>query len=312
MVKRNHIGNYAPVSITVYDRLDHFVRTVEALKKCEDAEKTTLFIFSDGARPGRERIVQDIRDYCTRISGFADVRLVFQTANLFMENMKQADELPVHEFGRVIRMEDDIVVSQGFLAYMNSALDKYKDNSNVLNITGYCPPIEVPNSYAFDTFFLQRTCGWGQAFWADSLPIIYGKLSQARYKRVRGLRNWSHSGPDMRRMALKEVKGSLNAADVRVTFYQVENNLFTVYPRYSFVENIGHDGTGLHCTISNKFENNLIWDKRSNFCFPEKIIIDDVITKNNYRFRTYTFAERLRGRLLRELKRFNIKNRRGI
>ena len=46
------------------------------------------------------------------------------------------------EYSRAIVLEDDILVGTYFLRYMNDALEKYKDEENVYQISGYMFPVE--------------------------------------------------------------------------------------------------------------------------------------------------------------------------
>ena len=41
---------YAPIIMFVYNRIDHFEKTYEALSKCPEAKDSILYIFSDGAK----------------------------------------------------------------------------------------------------------------------------------------------------------------------------------------------------------------------------------------------------------------------
>jgi len=44
---------------------------------------------------------------------------------------------------------------------VNEALDYYKNNNKIWSISGYCPPIEIPNTYYNDIFLSPRASSWG-------------------------------------------------------------------------------------------------------------------------------------------------------
>ena len=68
----------------------------------------------------------------------------------------------VNRYGRIIVLEDDLVLSSQFLNYMNDALEIYKDSEKVMHISGYMFPVkgELP-----ETFFYRTTSCWGWATW---------------------------------------------------------------------------------------------------------------------------------------------------
>ena len=78
----------APISVSVYTRLGHFRRCIEALSANDLAAGSVLYIFSDAARPGDEEAVRAVREYAETIVGFREIVLVFQTANDYLKNMR--------------------------------------------------------------------------------------------------------------------------------------------------------------------------------------------------------------------------------
>jgi len=69
-------------------------------------------------------------------------------------------------------------------------------------------------------------------------------------------------GEDLLEMILSDAAGKIDAFDLKIFYYQFVNNKFTVYPRKKLGSNIGHDGSGIHCPKSNKFDVEL-WEKKS-------------------------------------------------
>ena len=68
------------------------------------------------------------------------------------------------EFGRVIVIEDDLLVSPAVLTWFNSALDKYADDSRIWQISAH--QFDVPDFLARDeALFLHLTTSWGWATW---------------------------------------------------------------------------------------------------------------------------------------------------
>ena len=80
-----------------------------------------------------------------------------------------------------------------------------------------------------------------------------------------------------------ESENVIDALDVKAIFQQILTRRLTVYPRISLTRNIGHDGSGLHCTITDKYDTKL-WHKNT-FIFPNKIMINPDICKSHRKFR---------------------------
>ena len=55
---------YSPIALFVYNRPDHTKRSIEALSQNELAEKSELFVFSDGPQNESDiKVVSEIRSY---------------------------------------------------------------------------------------------------------------------------------------------------------------------------------------------------------------------------------------------------------
>ena len=108
------------------------------------------------------------------------------------------------------------------------------------------------------------------------------------------------NGHDMPGMIDKEVRGVIDALDVKVMYQQILHDWYTVYPRRSLVQNIGHDGSGLHCRATDKFHHNALWDKIGKFDFLKDIQVDKRIISANRRFRSVG----IQGKLTELIRRF--------
>ena len=81
-------------------------------------------------------------------------------------------------------MEDDIVTAPGFLKFMNEALEFYKDDDAIISITGYCPPIEIPDDYKEDVFILPRLNGWGTGFIWKNMKKFHIQIDKQEFKNI--------------------------------------------------------------------------------------------------------------------------------
>jgi len=276
--------------ITTYSRLDHLRQTIDALRKNDLAKQTAVFVYVDGPRPGDEEKVGAVKSYLATVEGFAAFNIIERPQNLGAHaNAKLANYEILQKFGVLIRMEDDIVTAPGFLTYMNAALDKYRDDKRVLSVSAYCPPIRIPDDYSSDAFFLRRFNGWGCGIWLDRLESVYRPISLDEFNKfsenkeqVRAFVNGG--GKDMLIMLREVANGRLDAGDITAMYSQFLNDQYTVYPTKSLVQNIGFDGSGVHCGHGSQFD--VVLSNKSTFNLPEEVFADAEIVRANRQFRS--------------------------
>ena len=287
--------NLSPVGICTYTRINHLKMTIEALKENTLAKQTEVYIFSDAPSPGDEKKVTKVREYLFSIKGFKKTTIIERKTNCGVANCIGGVEQLLKSYGKLIFMEDDVVTAPGFLEFMNNALHYYENDQRILSISGYTPPINATKYCADDFFVLPRFNAWGFGIWKDRyetiIPISKKEFSNFLHNRKDVIR-FLAGGEDMLNLLLSDVEGRINALDVKAMYRQFCNNQFTVYPRQSLVRNIGHDGTGVHCGKTTKFDVNL-WDK-THFEFNRNIKLNETIMESNKQFRTLGFLGKMK------------------
>lgn len=247
----------APIGIFTYSRKNHLEETVNALKNNTLANKSELYIFSDAAKAKDEEKIKNIREYIHTINGFKAVNIIERETNGYIKNYRNGIKQLLDEYGRSIILEDDIVTSSKFLQFMNDALDFFEPNMNILAISGYNVPVNFPERYKYEYYLSYYFNAWGYATWADrgfieilenkkffnevvNDNILYNKINKYHPKLVSGLKNIQD--------------GKLDAPDYNLVFHSIKNDFFTIKPIYSYIKNIGHDGSGIHCVKNEKFD----------------------------------------------------------
>lgn len=286
------IGQRAPVGISTYARLPHLQKTVCALLQNTLASETDVYVFSDGPKPGDEAQVSRIREFLASVSGFKNFTVIERASNDRVFNNRDGVRQLLEDYGRIIFLEEDIVTAPGFLRFMNEALDFYKDNSNVLSVSGYALPL--PWKTDSDVFTLSRFCGWGVGITRENFERI-GDVPLDALKSL-NLRKLERMGPDIRGMLNQEIGRKISALDVCAMYLQCTEGLLTVFPRLSLVQNTGHDGTGVHCGQTDKFMHQDLWQKTAGFKFPEETAMDEVNVRMHYLFRAGPWRMRFKRR----------------
>lgn len=254
----------APIVLFVYNRFNLTKQTVEALQKNELANKSHLFIFSDAAENKNvEFKVNRVRDYIKNINGFKKVTIFERKENWGLANsIINGVTKIVNEYGKVIVLEDDLVTSPYFLRFMNEALEMYKDEVKIASIHGYIYPIKnLP-----ETFFIKGADCWGWATWKDKWSIFEsnGKklLNEIKKKNLEREIDFNDSYGYVK-MLKDQIKGKNNSWAVRWYISVFLQDMITLYPGQSYVQNIGFDNDATHCksktdifnvNLNNKFK----------------------------------------------------------
>ena len=242
---------FAPVVLFVYNRLDHTMNVIDSLKKNLYAKETDLYVFSDAAKnENNVDKVNAVREYIRS----ADWKEYFHSVTVIEaeENKGLAKSIIggvtdiLKKYEKVIVVEDDLVLSPYFLNYMNGALDYYKDVPDVWSISGYSFPMKSLKNYPHDVFYSYRGSSWGWATWLDRWvktdwevkdyeKMMQDKKWQKRFKR---------GGADLTGMLRLQMEGKINSWAVRWVYTQSNLDMYTVYPKKSYILNDGCDGSG--------------------------------------------------------------------
>lgn len=266
---------YAPIFITVYDRLLHLTRCIESLKKCPEAKFTTVYIASDGpARREDIEAIAEVRNYIKSIQGFHDVILIERAENVGADrNSNEGREEVYLSNDRLIRMEDDVVVGKGFLHFINSGLEFYNDHKNVVAICSYLPP-GVENIQG-QAFFLRGLSPYGFGRWRSKDSELYAKMSathiESYFSSFKFFRSYERRSPATARSIPLIVNGDMRPGDILHGIVMHANNLVALYPPVSISKSIGNDGSGLNATKSGFRQMQKVSDERFSIRIDDDI-----------------------------------------
>lgn len=244
---------YAPIVLFVYNRKEIFLRTYEALKKCIDADKSDLFIFSDGPKDEKsEMLVEDLRKELKNIttdSSFNKITIIESEknkglANSIIDGVTQV----INEYGRIIVLEDDCLPSEYLLRYMNSALDFFFKDNTIGSVAGYAEVIDIPSDYTEDIYLARRSCSWGWATWKDKWIDVDWNLDKTSkiFRSPKLIHRLNQNGSDRLMRLYRQTKKNTQSWSIRFGAHHVKKDWFVVCPRYSYIYCIGDDGSGVH------------------------------------------------------------------
>ncbi|RZJ85212.1 MAG: glycosyltransferase, partial [Chryseobacterium sp.] len=262
---------FAPIALFVYNRPQHTERTLKFLQQNELASESRLFVFSDGPKGAAdEDAVAEVRSLLKNIDGFKSVEIIEKKTNSGLANSIIAGVTKlVKDYHQVIVFEDDLISSPHTLTYFNESLTYYQNEERVMHIGAYMYPLQ--DDSLPESFFYRAATSWGWATWE---------------------RAWNHFEPDIDKL-IKQFdakKRSDFSIEHRMNFWKQiqdfkkgKNNSWairwyasiflrgglTLNPSHSLVNNIGHDGTGVHSGINDIY--NVIINPKPIKNFPNLI-----------------------------------------
>jgi hypothetical protein len=244
-----------PIAFFVYDRPRHTRLALEALQRNHFATETDLHIFSDAAKtPSADCRVMEVRRYLRSIDGFRSVTVTERESNFGLSrSIVDGVSHIVARYGRVCVVEDDLVTSPFFLNYINSALDTYRDDDQVISVHGYTYPVEgnLP-----ETFFLRGADCWGWGTWKRGWDLFEPdgrKLQEELLRRGLAWRFNFDGAIDYMLMLESQIAGQIDSWAIRWNASAFVKDKLTLYPGRSLVQNIGNDFSGRHTGRTHRF-----------------------------------------------------------
>lgn len=268
--------NLSPIVLFVYNRPWHTKQTIESLEQNLLADKSELIIYSDGAKnKWDKKNVDDVRSYLRTIKTFKSVSITERKKNWGLSgSIIDGVTKTLNEYGKIIVLEDDLVISPYFLNYMNDALIFYEEEEQVASIHGYMYPIDGIEG----NFFIKGADCWGWATWKrawDKFEPDGNKLLKELTKRKAAKEADFNNRYNFTQMLKDQIKGKNDSWAIRWYMSAFLRGMFTLYPARSYVQNIGNDDSGTHCGASNALKITL----NNNYNFKPIEIKEDLEVK---------------------------------
>ena len=283
------LNEMAPVVVFAYNRADKIKSCVDALLMCDGHEEAEVYIYSDGGKGESDKeAVGQVRkclDSYERGHGFKSLSIIKRKENLGLAgNVISGVSEIIERYGRVIVLEDDLIVTADFLDFMNEALDFYEGDEDIWSVTGFSEPIGDFTGYGHDVYYSYRGSSYGWGTWSDRWESVdwdikgYDKVMSDKILR----KNFERGGRDLTRILKDQRMGLVDSWAIRWCLSQSLQNKYTVYPVRSFIFNSGYDGSGTNAPKPEKMNSNPhIYGEEVRL---EHLAPDERICKDFYRY----------------------------
>ncbi len=232
----------APIVIFAWRRPKLFYQTLLSLSKCDLFDKSHVFIFIDGPRnPDDQTKISETIKIAENIRS-EKLEIYKREENLGLKkNIKDGISKIISKYGKAIVIEEDMIFSKDFLIFMNKFLNEYSDSPDVFSITGYSPPIRIPDDYPYSVFFFFRTSSWGWGTWGrvwnefESLKISEHDIKSLLNDPVE-LNKFCAGGYDLKDIIVKAFGKSWS---IEFDYYCYKNSALCLYPTRTKLKHIG-------------------------------------------------------------------------
>ena len=290
---------YAPIIIMVYDRLEHFKNLIISLKEDPLSSNSDLYVMSDAAyKDGHECIINEVREFARTITGFKSYTLFENKSNKGSNMSYQLIVKKVFEkHDKVIYFEDDNLVTPNYLKFMNDAFDKYENEPSVVFVCGYNFPIDIPQNYKYDVYFYPSVCAWGYGMWKSKYLDVYALDKNDMINDKKTIDKIKKSSDQLYFILNTDLYSDRILNDARIGYLMNKNNYVSIFPKFSLVQNTGHDGSGLNCSKNDFYQNQVKYDEFTPKNFPDKVFINEGIKREMIKYSTADFKTKLKAQV---------------
>lgn len=242
------------IAVMAYSRPGHLASVISSLSS-SGVDRFSVYI--DGAD---DKAIREKQDEIIRMLSkiqWATVNIVHRPINMGLRRSivsAVTEELKVHD--AVILLEDDTVPNASFFNFMHASLNGFKDNKKIKSVCGYqFPHIEGElSASAIQPVAISRFVPWGWATWRDRWDDYDTDLKNL-VECVHHSGKYNSLPRDIKHYL--ESKSAFDDANDIWSINWVLSHFLTdslcVFPTTSLIENIGFDGTGVHCFETDAF-----------------------------------------------------------
>jgi hypothetical protein len=308
----------APILIIAFNRPHTTEIVFEAIRKVRPSK---LYFACDGPRLDREGEVERVKrvhQLIDKVDWDCDLKTLFRIENF---GCKYAVSSAINWFfeneERGIILEDDCVPNIDFFYFCDDLLERYKDNSRVMAVTGnnfQCGHRHGDGSYYFSKYMHI----WGWASWRRAWKHYDVEMNfWSRWKNSKG---WSELFDDSveqkywRQVFDRVTSGLIDTWDYQLIASIWFQNGLVATPNVNLVTNIGFGPDATHTTSTSNFLANTPVYILEELSHPPEIKVNKFADRHifNYVFEGRSlrfpmiiiiFPRRLLGRFYRALKR---------
>lgn len=206
-------------------------------------------------------------------------------------------------YDKVIVLEDDILIHDGFLEFLSEGLKYYAVDNKIAGISGFSYHPESMGT----PYFLPIGCSWGWATWKRSWSGMSNKPEKFMHAISKSGREQDFNFGTYPFKAILEstLRGESDSWAIQFYAHFFLHNQWFLFPPVSLCENIGFDHSGTHTGEEMSAFNSAPKKELQRITFTEPRLKPDVMRKLKQRMRMLAgndWKNRLRNKLYRFVK----------
>lgn len=267
--------NIATVLFT-YKRSFNTKTVLDALER-NTLKPEILYIFQDGCRNNNEQLEWNETNKIINDVSWCNCKIIVSDENQGLSKSIISGLNYIFKFhDAAIILEDDCVPHPLFMEYMYMCLKKYAEDDKVFTVNGYACNIAWDNyDRGVTAYFSGRTSSWGWGIWRNrwkEYEYDFGIINRIK-KNPESCKRLHIWGEDLEGYLLDTLEGKADSWAVFLALKVIEKGKYCVTPYYSFINNIGFDGSGVHCADSIVKQKLRPIEEKSEIILPDKIEI---------------------------------------
>jgi len=276
-----------PVLFLVFNRLDTTQKVFFEIRK---AHPKKLYLAADGPRNIEEKLKTDaVREFIlNNIDWDCEVKTLFRKKNLGCgKAVSSAISWFFKNEKRGIILEDDCLPDPTFFTFCQELLEKYKDNAQIMHISGdnyqYNGGVKVKESY----FFSKYPHIWGWATWRRAWKKHDFKMKNWTKIKKSKQKNYLFDDKEQE-LSFSEwfdnlSKNPYSTWDVQWVFSIWYNKGLCVYPNKNLVKNIGFGVDSTHTSSTPNFVKGIPLESINKIIHPKVIVRNFIADKFDFK-----------------------------
>jgi hypothetical protein len=216
--------------------------------KNPNLDKTEFYVFVDGPRNSEDILtIEETINEVKKFANHSNTKLRKSESNLgLVDSIRFGINEIFKNHDQIIVLEDDLIVSEDFIEYMNQGLRKFKTEIRIASLQGFS---HVNLWKRKETYFLLGADCWGWATWRDRWEQIDWNaetlLTKLKTKKIQKSFDLKGAYP-YTKMLERCARGEVESWAIRWHASMFILGKLSVYPPRTLVINTGRDGSGTH------------------------------------------------------------------
>ena len=275
-----------PIAIFAYNRPKHLRNLLDSLENNRLSELSDVSIFID--KCDDEKIHNSILEVANKKRKFRSLSIITHDENIGLKSnlIFGINEVLNNDDG-IIVLEDDLLLDEYFLEFMNKSLNEYKESGDVYHVNGWSYPQLINRKKS--NFVGSLASPWGWATWKnrwDNFNDEYQSNDYINKKNQKYIKKFNfYNLTNFSRQLLANTNNEINTLDIYWYQFIFLNNGKTIFPKHSLVSNNGFDGSGMHCGVSDKYEYKMKNLKINNFTRSNKQDLINLVSTYYFYFK---------------------------